>query len=250
MHSLPLFHSLPRPFHSLPCILRSQGLQQLCGSLAVETHWFRWKEIDVWFTIAVTLLLLRLRTQRKADNYQGRQSLTSGGPKDRSANVSSSCCQADSTVLLTPAARWSLVRFPVTDSGESDPVIPGQCLHSFDFVFSGLYTAFSLQVYTSKCTMSAQVQSRQWGGGTAWERTRTNKWRWRSWTDWLSKWGRRGCATTTADEESAASEQREWTEMNHCRFVGTAAIVQMKKFWFSFTGIWTNWTEVLGYSIS
>ena len=63
MHSLPLFHSLPRPPHSLPRPLpslpslpRSQGPQQLQGSQAVETHWVRWKEIDVLFTVAVSLL--------------------------------------------------------------------------------------------------------------------------------------------------------------------------------------------------
>ena len=74
----PLFRSLPRPLHSmsrppnsLPSILRSQGLLQLRGSGAVETRWFRWKEIDVLFTIAVTLL--PRRTQPIANNYLGRQ---------------------------------------------------------------------------------------------------------------------------------------------------------------------------------
>ena len=54
MYSLPTF-SLPRPPSSLPSLLRTQGLLQLRAG-AVETHWFRWKEIDVLFTIAVTLL--------------------------------------------------------------------------------------------------------------------------------------------------------------------------------------------------
>ena len=51
----PLFHSLPRSPHSLPSLLRSQGLRQLRRSRAVETHWFRWKEIDVLFIIALSL---------------------------------------------------------------------------------------------------------------------------------------------------------------------------------------------------
>ena len=54
MHCFPpiLF---PDP-HSFPSFLRLQGLRELRGSRAAETHWFRWKEIDVLFTIAVTLL--------------------------------------------------------------------------------------------------------------------------------------------------------------------------------------------------
>ena len=70
-------HSLPRPPYSLPSPLRSQGLLQLRGSRAVERHLFRWKEIDVFFTIAVTLLQRRIQTM--ADNYLGRQSRTGGG---------------------------------------------------------------------------------------------------------------------------------------------------------------------------
>ena len=81
----PLFYSLPRPTHSLhrpshsfPSLLRSQGLRELHGSWAVKTHWFRWKEIDVLFTIAVTLL--PRRRQSMADNYRDRESRTAGGP--------------------------------------------------------------------------------------------------------------------------------------------------------------------------
>ena len=47
--------SFPRPSQSLPSPLRSQGLRQLRGPRAVETHRFRWKEIDIFFTIAVSL---------------------------------------------------------------------------------------------------------------------------------------------------------------------------------------------------
>ena len=42
----PPFFSQPSPFTRPP---------QLRESRAVEAHWFRWKEIDVLFTIAVTL---------------------------------------------------------------------------------------------------------------------------------------------------------------------------------------------------
>ena len=115
-HSLPRPpHSLPRPPHSLPSLLRLQGLRQLRGSRAVETHWFRWKEIDVLFTIAVTLLPRRTQvTQPMADNYQGRQSRTGGGtiyfmlpfqvPDTRTARGQHG-----------PAARQSRVRIPATD---------------------------------------------------------------------------------------------------------------------------------------
>ena len=105
-------HSLPRPPHSLPSPLRSQGHLQLRGSRAVETQWFRWKEIDVLFTIAVTLL--PRRTQPMADNYLGRQSRTGGGtiyftwpfqiPNTRTARGQHG-----------PAARQSRVRIPATD---------------------------------------------------------------------------------------------------------------------------------------
>ena len=74
----PPFHSFSstfsRPPHSYSSLPRSQGLR---GSRAAETHWFRWKEIDVLFTIAVTLL--PQRTQLMADNYLGSQSRTGGG---------------------------------------------------------------------------------------------------------------------------------------------------------------------------
>ena len=63
MHSFPLFHSFSRtlhsfsrPPHSFSSLLRSQGLWELSGSRAAEMHWFRWKEVHVLFTIAVTLL--------------------------------------------------------------------------------------------------------------------------------------------------------------------------------------------------
>ena len=62
--------SLPRPPWSLPSPQRSQGLKHLHGSRAAETHWFRWKEIDILFTIAVTLL--PRRTQPMANNYWRR----------------------------------------------------------------------------------------------------------------------------------------------------------------------------------
>ena len=71
-------HSFSRPPHSFPSLLRLQGLRELRGSRADESHWFRWKEIYVLFTIAVTRL--RRRTQLMADNYLGRQSRTGGGP--------------------------------------------------------------------------------------------------------------------------------------------------------------------------
>ena len=75
---LPLFHSFSRPPHSFPSLLRLQGLRDLLGFLAAETHWFRWKEIDILLTIAVTLLPRRM--QPTADNSRGRQSRTGGGP--------------------------------------------------------------------------------------------------------------------------------------------------------------------------
>ena len=68
----PLFHSLSRPRHSLPSLPRSQGPQQIRGSRAVETHWFKWKEIDVLFTIAVSLA-----TENATDGrYLPRQAVT------------------------------------------------------------------------------------------------------------------------------------------------------------------------------
>ena len=105
-------HSFSRHPHSFPSILRSQGLRELRGSRAAETHWFRWKEIGVLFTTAVTLL--PQRTQPMADNYLGRQSRTGGGtiyftrpfqvPYTRTARGQHG-----------PAARQSRVRSPATD---------------------------------------------------------------------------------------------------------------------------------------
>ena len=73
----------------------------------------RWEEIDLLFTIAVTLLTRR--TQAMADNYLGRQSQTCGGtvyfmlpfqvPDTRTARWQHGL-----------AARQSRVRFPVTDT--------------------------------------------------------------------------------------------------------------------------------------
>ena len=94
-------------------------LLQLRGSRAVETHWFRWKEIDVLFTIAVTLL--PRRTQPMADNYRGSQSRswesdsrTGGGPiyftrPFQVPDTRTARGQHD------PAARQSRVRIPATD---------------------------------------------------------------------------------------------------------------------------------------
>ena len=105
-------HSLPRPPNSLPSPLRSQGLLQLRGSLAVETRRFRWKEIDVFFTIAVSLL--PRRTQPMADNYRGRQSRTGGGTIyfTRPFQVPDT---GTARWQHGPAARQSRVRFPATD---------------------------------------------------------------------------------------------------------------------------------------
>ena len=105
-------HSLPRPPNSLPSPLRSQGLRQLRGSRAVETHWFRWKEIDVLFTIAATLL--PQRTQPMADNYRGRQLRTGGGTIyfTRPFQVRNTRAARGQH---GPAARQSRVRIPATD---------------------------------------------------------------------------------------------------------------------------------------
>ena len=82
----PLFHSLPRPpqffaqippFFAQPSTFARPPAAPWPGSRAVETHWFRWKEINDLFTIAVTLL--PRRTQPMTDNYRGRQSRTGGG---------------------------------------------------------------------------------------------------------------------------------------------------------------------------
>ena len=96
----------------LTCRPSWQGLRQLRESRAVATHWFRWKEIEVLFTIAVTLL--PRRTQPMADNYLGRQSRTGGGtiyftqrfqvPDTRTARGQHG-----------PAARQSRVRIAATD---------------------------------------------------------------------------------------------------------------------------------------
>ena len=116
----PLFQSLPRPPHplprpdySLPSPLRSQGSRQLCGSREVETHRFRWKEIDVLFTIAVSLL--PRRTQPMAYNYRGRQSRAGGG----AIHVTQPFQVPDTRTTRGqhgPAARQSRVRIPATDS--------------------------------------------------------------------------------------------------------------------------------------
>ena len=52
----PLFHSFSRPPHSFSrpphsfcSLLCSQGLRELRGSRAAESHCFRWKETDVLF---------------------------------------------------------------------------------------------------------------------------------------------------------------------------------------------------------
>ena len=105
-------HSLPRPPNSLPSPLRSQGLGQLRGSRAVETRRFRWKEIDVFFTIAVSLL--PRRTQPMADNYRGRQSRTGGGTIYfmRPFQVPDT---GTARGQHGPAAVQSRVRFPATD---------------------------------------------------------------------------------------------------------------------------------------
>ena len=71
-HSLPTFSILaqtPPIFAQTPPIFAQPSTFTRApagGSRAVEMHWFRWKEIDVLFTIAVTLL--PRRTQPMADN--------------------------------------------------------------------------------------------------------------------------------------------------------------------------------------
>ena len=107
----PPFFAQTTPF--LSSLLRSQGLWQLHRSRAAETHWFRWKEIDVMFTIAVTLL--ERRTQPTADNYLGRQSLTGEGPIyfNRPFQVPDTLTARGQH---SPAARQSRVRIPATDS--------------------------------------------------------------------------------------------------------------------------------------
>ena len=112
--SLPIPpHSWPRPPNSLPSPLRSQGLRQLRGFRAVESHRFRWKEIDVCFIIAVSLL--PLRTQPMADNYLGRQSQTGGG----AIHVARPFQVPDTLIARGqhgPAASQSLVWIPATKS--------------------------------------------------------------------------------------------------------------------------------------
>ena len=105
--------SFPRPPHSFFSLLRSQGVLELRGCRAAESHWFRWKETDVLFTIAVTLS--PRRTQLMADNYQGRQSWTGGGPIYFTRPF-----QVPDTRTARgqhgPAARQSRVWIPASDS--------------------------------------------------------------------------------------------------------------------------------------
>ena len=79
-----LFHSLPTfslfsqtpPFLAQPSsFARPPAAPRISSSW---NAWFRWQEIVVLLTINVTLL--PRRTQQMADNYQGRQSRTGGGP--------------------------------------------------------------------------------------------------------------------------------------------------------------------------
>ena len=118
-HSFPTFYSFsrrpilfPDPPHSFSSLLRSQGLRELSGFRAAEMHWFRWKEIDVLFTIVVTLL--PRRTQPMADNYRGSESRTGGG-----ATYFTRPFQVPDTRTARgqhgPAARQSRVRIPATD---------------------------------------------------------------------------------------------------------------------------------------
>ena len=142
MHSLHFFthcpdppHSLPRPPNS-PSLLSLQGLRQLSRSRAVEKQRFRWKEIDVLFTIAVNLL--PHRTQPMADNYLGRQSRTGGGP-----------------IYFTQPFQ---VPDTLTARGQHGPATPtlmqGRCLHIFNFVSGstrrGLHPRFLLQMYDER----------------------------------------------------------------------------------------------------
>ena len=119
MHSLPtfsLFAQTPPFFAQTPSFFAQPSTFTRPPAApwirAVETHWFRWKEIDLLFKIAVTLL--PQRTQQMADNYPGRQSRTGGGtiyftqpfqvPDTRTARGQHG-----------PAARQSRVRIPATD---------------------------------------------------------------------------------------------------------------------------------------
>ena len=105
-------HSFSRNPHPFSSLLPSQGFRQLRGSRAAETHWFRWKEIDVLFTIAVTLL--PQRTQLMADNYLGSQSRTGGGTIyfTRPFQVRDT---RTTRGQHGPAIRQSRVRIPATD---------------------------------------------------------------------------------------------------------------------------------------
>ena len=76
------------------------------------TQWFRWKEIDVLFTIAVTLL--PRKTQPMADIYLRRQSRTGGGTIYCTRPVQVPDTRA-ARGQHGPAARQSRVRFPGTD---------------------------------------------------------------------------------------------------------------------------------------
>ena len=165
MHSLLTFslfaptpHSLPRPPHSLPSLLRPQGLLQLCGFRADQTHWFRWKEIDVLFTIVVTLL--PRRTQPMADSYLYRQSLTGGlgGPIHVMLPVQVPDTQA-ARRQHGMAARQSRSRFPVTDN-DAKPM-PAYFNGVSCSTRRGLYPAFSLQVYTARaqCRCEPSMQT-------------------------------------------------------------------------------------------
>ena len=82
--SLPTkIHSLPQnaPFASFSFFAQTSSFFDQAASLfsqpstftrAIKMPWFRWKEMDELFTIAVSLL--PQRTQPMEDNYQGPQS--------------------------------------------------------------------------------------------------------------------------------------------------------------------------------
>ena len=110
MHSLPTFSLFAQTPHSLPSLLRLQGLRKLSGFRAAETLWFR-----LSFCLQSLSLSCHRRMQPMADNYQGRQSRTGGGPIYFTLPF-----QVPDTRTARgqpgPAARQSCVRIPATDS--------------------------------------------------------------------------------------------------------------------------------------